>query len=95
MRDVAKQVLGAAVVLAIVFGIVRPMLNNVVSSHAESQRSAVAAYAGGGVPAVAGGGQAALAPPNFDDKVTAARNISGHDPARVAQVVKQWVGNNG
>ncbi len=94
VRDIAKQVLGAAVVLAIVFGIVRPMLNNVVSSHAEGQRAAVALAAGGTVPAVAGG-QAALAAPNFDDKVTAARNISGHDPARVAQVVKQWVEDNG
>ena len=97
VRDIAKQVLGAAVVLAIVFGIVRPMLNNVVTSHAEGQRAAVASYtAGAAVPAVAGAaGQASLAPPNFDDKVTAARNISGHDPARVAQVVKQWVGDNG
>ena len=88
VRDVAKQVLGAAVVLAIVFGVVRPMLSNVVASHAESQ-SAQAAIAG-----AAGGGHAALAAPNYDDKVTAARNISGHDPARVAQVVKQWVGDN-
>lgn len=88
VRDIAKQVLGAAVVLAIVFGVVRPMLSNVVASHAESQ-SAQAAMAG-----AAGGGHAALAAPNYDDKVTAARNISGHDPARVAQVVKQWVGDN-
>ena len=27
----------------------------------------------------------------YDEKVAAAKNISGHDPARVAQVVKQWV----
>lgn len=91
VRDIAKQVLGAAVVLAIVFGLVRPMLKNVVTSHTESQRLA-ASYPGG---ALSGGGQTALAAPKYEDKVTAAKNISGHDPARVAQVVKQWVGNNG
>ena len=44
----------------------------------------------GGAAQVAGGAQA-LPPPNYEEKVAAAKNITGHDPARVAQVVKQWV----
>ena len=96
VRDILKQVLGAALVLALLFGVIRPMLRNVMASHA-----AVAPEMGGGAPALAaaGGtadqsfasGAAALPAPNYDEKVAAAKNITGHDPARVAQVVKQWV----
>lgn len=92
LRDIAKQILGAGVVLAIVFGVVRPMLRNVVSSHAQAgaMSPAYQGATGGGVqPAVA------IPAPSYDEKVAAARNISGNDPARVAQVVKQWVGDNG
>ena len=40
----------------------------------------------------AGGGAAAAIPaPKYEEKVAAAKNITGHDPARVAQVVKKWV----
>ncbi|MEM9401838.1 MAG: flagellar basal-body MS-ring/collar protein FliF [Pseudomonadota bacterium] len=91
VRDIAKQVLGAAVVLAIVFGVVRPMLKNVVASHTESQALTAAYPVSPGMPQPT----VAIPPPSFDEKISAARNISGNDPARVAQVVKQWVGNNG
>ncbi len=91
VRDIAKQVLGVAVVLAIVFGVVRPMLKNVVASHAEGQALTAAYPAAPGMPQTT----VAIPPPSFDEKVAAARNISGNDPARVAQVVKQWVGDNG
>ncbi len=37
------------------------------------------------------GGAGAIAGPNYDEKVAAAKNITGTDPARVAQVVKKWV----
>jgi flagellar biosynthesis/type III secretory pathway M-ring protein FliF/YscJ len=37
---------------------------------------------------------AAIAPPKYEEKVAAAKNITGHDPARVAQVVKKWVSKN-
>ena len=40
-----------------------------------------------GAPASGG----ALSAPSYDEKVAAAKNITGHDPARVAQVVRQWV----
>jgi len=89
VRDIAKQVLGAGVVLAIVFGVVRPMLRNVMQANAESATTTRAYAAAGGAPA-----PAAIPAPSFDDKVTAARNITGSDPARVAQVVKQWVAAN-
>lgn len=93
-RDSIKQVLGAVVALAIAFGIVRPMLRGVVSSGSAISGEYIARggeYTGGaGTPQLAGGA-AAIAAPSYDEKVAAAKNITGHDPARVAQVVKKWV----
>ena len=90
--DAMKQILGAIIVLAIAFGVVRPMLRNVMSGGGVSGQ-----YAGGGGELVgggaqlAGGGVAAIAGPSYDEKVAAAKNLTGHDPARVAQVVKKWI----
>jgi len=97
VREVLKQVLGALVVLAIAFGVVRPMLRSVMSNEGGG---AGGGYAGGAAvtlaPATTGqiapAGAAAIAGPSYDEKVAAAKNITGHDPARVAQVVKKWVG---
>jgi flagellar M-ring protein FliF len=93
VRDVARQVLGAILVLAIAFGVVRPMLRGVMASSsgvsAEYLGSAPAASFAG-APQIAGHA-GAIAGPNYEEKVAAAKNITGHDPARVAQVVKKWV----
>ena len=93
VRDIGRQALGAILILAIAFGVVRPMLRSVMTSNAGGQAqviggSSAAAYAG--TPQVAGAG-GTLALPNYEEKVAAAKNITGHDPARVAQVVKKWV----
>jgi flagellar biosynthesis/type III secretory pathway M-ring protein FliF/YscJ len=42
-----------------------------------------------------GGGQQAQNAPSFDDKVIAAKNITNHDPAKVAQIVRKWVAESG
>ncbi len=97
-RESIKQALGAIVALAIAFGVVRPMLRGVVSGGtpvAGEYISGGGQYTGGfGSPQLAGGA-GALPPPNYDEKVAAAKNITGHDPARVAQVVKKWVSADG
>ncbi|MCH9695723.1 MAG: flagellar M-ring protein FliF [Gammaproteobacteria bacterium] len=93
-QDAAKQILGAIVALAIAFGVVRPMLRGVVSSGAAVSGQLIpgsAEYTGGtGVAQLAGAG-GPIALPNYEEKVAAAKNITGQDPARVAQVVKKWV----
>lgn len=93
-RDAIKQLLGAVVALAIAFGIVRPMLRGVVGGgHGVSGEYLARGgeFTGGpGTPQLAGGA-GAIPAPNYDEKVAAAKNITGHDPARVAQVVKKWV----
>ena len=85
--------IGAALALALVFGVVRPMLKGVMTGGTGSGGDFVG---GGALTAAAGGPQlagaaASIAPPKYEEKVAAAKNLSGHDPARVAQVVKQWV----
>ncbi len=96
VRDAAKQLLGVGLVLALAFGLVRPLLRSLLASSGPS-----AEYLGGGPSAMlspggagqmAGtGGHLAIPAPSYDEKVAAAKNISGHDPARVAQVVRKWV----
>ncbi len=98
LREVLKQVLGAAIALALLFGIVRPMLKSLTAAHA-----GMGAQLPGQAPALAGAGAvgeigdaaAALPPPKYEDKVSAAKNLTGQDPARVAQLVKQWVATDG
>ena len=97
LREVLKQVLGAILVLAIAFGIVRPMLQGVVSGGAATGQylGAGGDFSGDVGTTQLAGGTAAIAGPNYDEKVAAAKNITGNDPARVAQVVKKWVSTDG
>ncbi len=95
IRDSLKQVLGAALALAIVFGVIRPMLRNVVSSSAPSPISGEFIGHSNKLSLSSASqlatGAAQIPPPSYDEKVAAAKNITGHDPARVAQLVKKWV----
>ncbi len=98
LRDTTKLVLGAGLVLALAFGLVRPLLRGILANDA--QVSAQYAGAGGTALLAAGsvqvpGAPAAIAAPKYEEKVAAAKNITGHDPARVAQVVAQWVSTDG
>lgn len=84
---IGRQVLGAALVLALGFGVLRPMLRGIVQSHQQSSPQLAAA-----------GGAGALGAPaqpqpqlSYEQKIAAAKNITTYDPARVAQVVKKWV----
>lgn len=99
MKDSIKQAAGVLLVLVLGFGLVRPMLKSLVSSNMTSSAQFIAAGSAGGAAiagpggatAAATGNEMALPSPSFDEKVAAAKNITGHDPARVAQVVKKWV----
>lgn len=97
VREIFKQVLGAALALALVFGVVRPMLRGVMASGGTAPGELLVGgrgVAAAGGAAQIGGATAAIPPPNYEEKIAAAKNLSGHDPARVAQVVKQWVNGN-
>ncbi|MFK8053590.1 MAG: flagellar basal-body MS-ring/collar protein FliF [Woeseiaceae bacterium] len=93
-REILKQGIGVVLALVLGFGIVRPMLKRVVTPAATAGMPNL--LASGNAPLAAVGG-ALEAPPSqsaslsYQDKVDAARNITGHDPARVAQVVRKWI----
>ena len=93
LQNTLRQVLGAALVLALAFGLVRPMLRGLLASHAAGGEYLAGP---GGALLSAGaahspGGQIAIPGPSYEEKVTAAKNITGNDPARVAQIVSKWV----
>jgi flagellar M-ring protein FliF len=97
VMDIARLILGAIVALGLGFGLVRPMFKGLLANA-----GADGSYVGGGRALLAsaganalGGSQHALNAPTFDEKVAAARNITNHDPARVAQIVRKWVSENG
>jgi flagellar M-ring protein FliF len=93
LRDAMKPVLGVVLVLVLAFGLVRPMLRGLLANNSASSSEFIAS---GGVLMPAGmpmpqSHRPAIEGPSFDEKVAAAKNITSHDPARVAQVVKKWV----
>jgi flagellar M-ring protein FliF len=96
VMDIAKLLLGAVVALGLGFGLVRPMFKGLVANAGGD-----GSYVGSGpaMLASAGGptraGLNALSAPSFDEKVAAAKNMTNHDPARVAQIVRKWVTDNG
>lgn len=109
--DVAKQAIGALGVLFLIFGVLKPIMRSLAEKGAHSVahgHAMVPAAAGAGAPAAAGGeDQLSLsgaspqraqlqAPGNgYDQHLETARNIVREDPKRVAQVVKNWVGEDG
>ncbi len=100
LRGLLKQILGAALVLMIGFGVVRPLLRSLSSSFNAGGSIApqqVPAVGGDAVPGVAG---YVPEPPqaanlSYDDKISVARQAADRDPERVAQVMRSWVQSDG
>ncbi len=99
VRDLVKQVLAGVGVLALVLLVLRPAM------RALSQPVPALAGRGGGRPpagadqralvALAGGQEGARDDPRrLDDHLQRARSIATEDPRLVAQVMRQWVGND-
>ncbi len=102
-----KQLAGAVGVLVLIFGVLKPVLRNL---SAVPRQQMVAAGAGGqqlpegesglaedqvslGGPAASGN----LPPPgaNYEEQINTARTLAQQDPKRVAQVMKNWVSDDG
>lgn len=98
-----KQILGAALVLAIAFGVVRPILRSLssgLSSAGAVSPRQVAAAAGGaplpqGAPAVSVVPEPQAANLTYEEKMSVARQAADKDPERVAQIVRSWVQSDG
>lgn len=108
--DIAKQVGAVFFVLLMVFGVLRPILKNLAVNDAsllkkKSEGNTVAAELEGldggevsddRVTFGGRGGDGLLPTPNesFEYQLNAVRSMIAEDPARVAQAVKQWIGND-
>jgi flagellar M-ring protein FliF len=91
--DLARQVLGAALVLVLAFVIVRPIMTSLTRPQPALPMPMGAQggrQAGYGTPHALPGGMQAL-PAGYDERMTAARSVAGQDPQQVAQVVRSWV----
>jgi flagellar M-ring protein FliF len=89
VQEGIRLALGALVLLAIALGILRPMIRNLTTPP---PAPALSLSADGSVTlgaAADGGGPAPLA---FEQQLVQARTLVAQDPKRVAQVVKNWVG---
>ena len=93
VRDIAKLVAGLIVLLSLVFVVLRPLIRGLLDGPRHSLLPALPDNAA--LPAAAGAAASGAPPPlDYDAQVAQARSLVSQDPARVAQVVKTWVGND-
>lgn len=102
--DIVKQVLGVLFILVLVFGVLRPVLNNITGGGkgkglAEAGDVELGEMAGldGELSedrVSLGGPQSILLPSpseGYDAQLNAIKSLVAEDPGRVAQVVKEWI----
>lgn len=110
LHSLIKQGLAGVFVLLVVFGVLRPVLQNLAKTGTESRQLAVAATHGDFADLelaeqamidddmkLTPAAEAALAAPSsgYDRQLNTVRGMVAQDPSRVAQVVKQWVSVDG
>jgi flagellar M-ring protein FliF len=91
IRDVAKLLAGLIVLLVLVLMVLRPLIKGLLASPRIAY--APAALPGGAHSSLPGG-QPAGPPLDYDGQISQARAMVTQDAARVAQVVKTWVGDD-
>ena len=102
--DVVKQVLGVLFILVLVFGVLRPVLNNITGAgrgQGDGRGRDVELGEMGGLGGdlaedrvSLGGPQSILLPSpseGYDAQLNAIKSLVAEDPGRVAQVVKEWI----
>jgi flagellar M-ring protein FliF len=89
--QVAKQAVGAGLVLLVAFLILRPLMKSLT----KTQRSARVEEGEDRVSLSGQGGKPIKLQPSFEQQIAAARTLVGQDPKRAAQVVKDWVAADG
>jgi flagellar M-ring protein FliF len=96
--QLAKQLVGAGLVLVVAFFVLKPLMKALTRSGGRS--SAAGAQIGEldgdrVILSGQGGGKAIKLQPSFEQQIAAARTLVGQDPRRAAQVVKDWVSADG
>lgn len=103
--DIAKQAMGVIFILILVFGVLRPVLNNITNGKSKQlvgydDELGGMGGMGGGMDELSndrvslGGPQSILLPSpseGYDAQLNAIKSLVAEDPGRVAQVVKEWI----
>ena len=101
--DIAKQALGVLFILVLVFGVLRPVLNNITGGGKQAAASDSDMELGGMIGmdgelandrVSLGGPQSILLPSpteGYEAQLNAIKSLVAEDPGRVAQVVKEWI----
>jgi len=101
--DVIKQVMGVLFILVLVFGVLRPVLNNITGNGKQNAGADGDMELGGMIGldgelandrVSLGGPQSILLPSpseGYDAQLNAIKSLVAEDPGRVAQVVKEWI----
>lgn len=97
LAQLAKQIVGAALVLIVAFLILKPLMKSLTkpASRLSSDGAESSDLAGDRVSISGQGGRAIKLSPSFEQQIAAARTLVGQDPKRAAQVVKDWVAADG
>jgi flagellar M-ring protein FliF len=94
VTQLAKQLVGAGLVLVVAFLILRPLMKSLTRGSKGTARAEDV-----GADRVSLSGKGASNPiklsPSFEQQIAAARTLVGQDPKRAAQVVKDWVAADG
>jgi flagellar M-ring protein FliF len=91
--NIGRQVLGAMLVLALAYFVLRPMMQMLTRPQPVAPAPMGQEFAAQLQPVMVGGRPMAL-PMGYDDRMAAARSVAGQDPRQVAQVVRSWVGED-
>ncbi|HEY2465821.1 MAG TPA: flagellar basal-body MS-ring/collar protein FliF [Steroidobacteraceae bacterium] len=94
LTQLAKQIVGAALVLVVAFLVLRPLMKSLTKPARRSSAAAGEDVDGDRV-SLSGQGKAIKLSPSFEQQIAAARTLVGQDPRRAAQVVKDWVSADG
>ncbi|HTB88734.1 MAG TPA: flagellar basal-body MS-ring/collar protein FliF [Steroidobacteraceae bacterium] len=94
LTQLAKQIVGAALVLLVAFLVLRPLMKSLTKPSRRSSAAAGEDIDGDRV-SLSGQGKAIKLAPSFEQQIAAARTLVGQDPRRAAQVVKDWVSADG
>jgi flagellar M-ring protein FliF len=97
VTQLAKQIVGALLVLVVAFLVLRPLMKSLTKapSRLTSNPDDASALAGDRVSLSGKNGPAIKLNPSFEQQIAAARSLVGQDPKRAAQVVKDWVAADG
>jgi flagellar M-ring protein FliF len=97
VTQLAKQIVGAGLVLVVAFLVLRPLMKSLTKSAPRLRGAGGdAADLDGDRVSISGqGGKAIKLAPSFEQQIAAARTLVGQDPRRAAQVVKDWVSADG